>query len=62
MAPEVLLCKPYTKESDIYSLGIIMSEMSTGKPPFENESHDIDLQLNICNGLRPRFAPGTPDC
>src|ERR1044072_2006444 len=52
LAPEVLLHQPYTKESDIYSLGVIMSEMSIGKLPFENESHDICLLINICkNGL-----------
>ncbi|RIB26165.1 hypothetical protein C2G38_2030471 [Gigaspora rosea] len=39
-----------------------MSEVSTGKPPFENISHQTDnFQLNIINGLRPRFAFGMPD-
>ncbi|RIB13633.1 hypothetical protein C2G38_2097863, partial [Gigaspora rosea] len=23
---------------------------------------DIDLAVMICNGLRPKFAPSTPDC
>ena len=30
-APEVLSGKLYTKESDIYSLGMIMWELTTGK-------------------------------
>jgi len=62
MTPEVLLCKPYTKELDIYSLGVIISKISTGKSLFENESYNIDLQLSICNGLRSGFASETPDC
>ncbi|CAG8728047.1 2331_t:CDS:1, partial [Racocetra fulgida] len=62
IAPETLSSGQYKKESDIYSFGAIMSEMSTGRPPFDDESHDIELLSKIINGLRPRFAPGTPDC
>ncbi|RIB26158.1 kinase-like domain-containing protein, partial [Gigaspora rosea] len=61
-APEIFLGNQPTKESDIYSLGVIMSEVSTGKPPFENISHQtVSFKFNIVNGLRPRFAFGTPD-
>jgi serine/threonine protein kinase len=62
IAPEVLDKKPYTFASDVYSLGIIMVEMSTGKPPYGNVPHDEKLALAICNGLRPRVAKGTPKC
>jgi serine/threonine protein kinase len=62
IAPEVLDGKPYTKKSDIYSFGIIMVEVSTGKPPYLNIPHDGKLALAICNGLRPRVAKGTPQC
>ena len=34
LAPEVLSRKPYTKESDIYSFGMIMWEHTTGKNLF----------------------------
>ena len=34
IAPEILNGKPYTFASDIYSFGIIMVEVSTGKPPY----------------------------
>src|SRR6266511_2533926 len=40
LAPEVLLKKPYTKESDIYSFGMIMWEHTTGKKTFYNRSHN----------------------
>src|ERR1700722_4737186 len=62
IAPEVLNGKSYTFASDIYSFGIIMVEVSTGKPPFGSVPHDERLALAICNGLRPRVAEGTPQC
>ena len=40
IAPEVLDGKPYTFASDVYSFGIIMTEISTGKPPYRSVPHD----------------------
>ena len=62
IAPEVLDGKQYTFASDVYSFGIIMVEVLTGKPPYESVPHDERLALAICNGLRPRVAKGTPQC
>jgi len=59
IAPEVLLGKPYTKAADIYSFGIIMWEMTSGIPAFNNISHDFNLSLDICQGLRPEIIEGT---
>ncbi|POG67740.1 kinase-like domain-containing protein, partial [Rhizophagus irregularis DAOM 181602=DAOM 197198] len=53
VAPEVLRKKPYTKESDIYSLGMIMYFVATGRQPFYNRAHDHLLALDICKGVRP---------
>ncbi|PKC60349.1 kinase-like protein, partial [Rhizophagus irregularis] len=61
IAPEVLNKEPYTSSSDIYSFGVIMAELSSGKPPYHNRKHDASLALNICNGLRPEFGKGTPE-
>ncbi|GBC07683.1 hypothetical protein RclHR1_07620001 [Rhizophagus clarus] len=61
IAPEVLNGEPYTTSSDIYSLGIIMIELSFGKPPFYNRKHDLNLALAVCKGLRPEFGKGTPE-
>ncbi|GBB85965.1 hypothetical protein RclHR1_01240016 [Rhizophagus clarus] len=58
IAPEVLRGKPYTKAADIYSLGIIMWEMTLGVPAFHNIPHDFDLSLNICEGTRPKIIEG----
>ena len=59
MAPEVLRGKPYTKAADIYSFGIIMWEFTSGIPAFNNRSHDFNLSLDICKGLRPKIVEGT---
>src|SRR6185295_4343227 len=61
IAPEVLNGKPYTLSSDIYSFGVVMAELSSGKPPFHKRKHDISLTIEICNGLRPEFGKGTPE-
>ncbi|CAB4403456.1 unnamed protein product [Rhizophagus irregularis] len=61
IAPEVLNGEPYSLSSDIYSFGIIMAELSSGKPPFHKRNHDTTLALKICNGLRPEFGKGTPE-
>ncbi|GBB97125.1 hypothetical protein RclHR1_02920010 [Rhizophagus clarus] len=61
VAPEVLNREPYTLSSDIYSFGVIMTESSSGKPPFYNRKHDVSLVLDICDELRPEFGKGTPE-
>ncbi|RGB31169.1 kinase-like domain-containing protein, partial [Rhizophagus diaphanus] len=61
IAPEVLNEEPYTLSSDIYSFGVIMAELSSGKSPFYKRKHDATLALEICNGLRPEFGKGTPE-
>jgi serine/threonine protein kinase len=61
IAPEVLNGEPYKLSSDVYSFGIIMTELSSGKPPFYKKKHDISLVLEICNGIRPEFGKGTPE-
>ncbi|GBB88552.1 hypothetical protein RclHR1_01510003 [Rhizophagus clarus] len=60
VAPEILRGQNYTKASDIYSFGIIMYEIISGLPPYHNISHDENLAINICKGLRPRFNTKVP--
>ncbi|RIB09573.1 kinase-like domain-containing protein [Gigaspora rosea] len=64
VAPEVLSGEQqFTKAADIYGLGIIMSEMTTGQRPFDGHEFDHKLAFKICKrGLRPEFASGTPKC
>ena len=60
IAPEVINGKEYTFKSDIYSIAMLMWEISSGQPPFINHGHDHNLALNIINGIRPKIVPGTP--
>ena len=61
LAPEVLSKKPYTKESDIYSFGMIMWEFTTGKKPFHDRSHNHCLITDILKGERPQITDDTPE-
>ncbi|CAI2173810.1 5862_t:CDS:2, partial [Funneliformis geosporum] len=56
MAPEVLQGQKYTIKSDIYSFGMIMWEWMTGRRPFWDRAHDIELIIDICDGLRPQTS------
>jgi serine/threonine protein kinase len=59
IAPEVIAKMEYSFASDVYSIGILMWEISSGQPPFVHK-HDYDLAIKIINGMRPRIIPGTP--
>ena len=61
LAPEVLSRKPHTKESDIYSFGMIMWEHTTGKKPFHDRPHNNLLISDILNGERPQITDDTPE-
>ena len=60
VAPEVLRNKGYNQASDIYSFGIIASEIISGFPPYYDLPHDEFLALKICQGLRPKFMIRVP--
>jgi serine/threonine protein kinase len=62
IAPEVLRGKPYTPASDIYGFSMIMWEVTSGVPPFNDKAHDLKLSLNICKGERPKIIENTPQC
>ncbi len=46
LSPEVCLGKPVDQRSDIFSLGIVLFEMLTGKMPFNDES-PLGLMLEV---------------
>ncbi|EXX56351.1 Tpk2p [Rhizophagus irregularis DAOM 197198w] len=45
IAPEAIIGKEQTYKSDIYSIAILMWEISSGQPPFFDYEHDYDLIL-----------------
>ncbi|CAI2185381.1 15118_t:CDS:2, partial [Funneliformis geosporum] len=61
IAPEVLQGKKYTIASDIYSFGMIMWECMTGRRPFWDRTHDTELIIDICDGLRPLTGIVAPE-
>ncbi|CAB4399062.1 unnamed protein product [Rhizophagus irregularis] len=61
IAPEVLRGNPYTQAADIYSLGMVMYFVATGRQPFDDCAHDDLLALGICDGIRPEInVPKAP--
>ena len=61
IAPEIFKGSKFSKESDIYSMGMIMWELTTGCKPFDNIEHDTDFIYNIIDGKRPEFTNDTPE-
>ncbi len=61
IAPEVINGKEYTFASDIYSVAMLMWEISSGQPPFvKYEYDDYDLAMDIINGMRPKIVSEIP--
>ncbi len=63
--PKRFARRPYrlNEKSDVYSIGILLWEISSGHPPFyvEGERYDISLIYEISNGLKETIIPGTPE-
>ncbi|CAI2201181.1 18696_t:CDS:1, partial [Funneliformis geosporum] len=58
--PEVINGKGYTFASDIYSIGMLMWEVSSGQQPFADFEHNYDLAINLMKGIRPLIVQETP--
>ena len=61
IAPEILQGGKNAKESDVYSVGMLMWEIFAGHPPFDDKAHDFHLIFQICEGLQPPILPEMPD-
>ncbi|KAG9300678.1 hypothetical protein G9A89_023476 [Geosiphon pyriformis] len=60
MAPEIICGNPYTPEADIYSMGILMYEV-TCSTPFGNRPHNFELAMDIVLGIRPTILTNIPE-
>ncbi|EXX59102.1 hypothetical protein RirG_191820 [Rhizophagus irregularis DAOM 197198w] len=58
---EIYLSKTKSTASAIYSFGIVMNTLATGKRPWYNRAHDINLAKDICNGKRLEISDDTPN-
>ncbi|UZO21744.1 uncharacterized protein OCT59_014129 [Rhizophagus irregularis] len=48
------------KKSDVYSIGVLMWQISSGRIPFDTEIHDVTLAIGILCGRREKIVEGTP--
>ncbi|CAI5714871.1 unnamed protein product [Peronospora destructor] len=68
-APEVLTGKKYTEKADIYSFGVVMSEMDMCEEPYSDKRDSFGkelqsmkiIQLVIYQSLRPSFLEDCPE-
>ena len=50
----------FNKKSDVYSVGVLMWQISSGHRPFNGIDYDMRLVLGITNGKRENIIDGTP--
>jgi CRP-like cAMP-binding protein len=62
MSPEQIRDEPLTQQTDIYSLGVVMYQLLTGKLPFQGSSHaSLLYQIVNIDPLPPSdLRPGLP--
>ncbi|RIA88227.1 kinase-like domain-containing protein [Glomus cerebriforme] len=61
IAPEILRGDKKSQACDIYNFGMIMWELSTLSLPYCDRAHNLDLAIEICEGVRPDPLPTTPE-
>jgi hypothetical protein len=59
--PQSIIKPKYSlnEKSDVYSIGVLLWEISSGQKPFCNVSYDLSLALQISQGLRESIVPDT---
>ena len=62
--PKILLNSINLKlneKSDVYSIGVLLWEISSGIRPFHEERYDLSLMFKISQGRREAVIPDTPN-
>jgi serine/threonine-protein kinase len=60
MSPEQILGRNVGVESDLYSVGVVMYECLSGRPPYTGDS-PVALMTEIVDGNVPRIDSLLPD-
>ena len=53
-------CYKSNKMSDVYSIGVLLWQISNGYKPFYGLDLDVSLSLYIIGGKREKIIDGTP--
>ncbi len=61
MAPEQILSEPIDARADVYSLGVCMYEMLTGRVPFEREGTVKTLMAHVNDPVPPLLSANIPE-
>eukprot|EP00249_Psilotum_nudum_P020785 c27846_g1_i1 orf=146-796(+) len=61
MAPEMICRKHYNRKVDVYSFGIILWELLSGRLPFEDMSAVQAAFATVHKNARPQVPPGCPE-
>jgi serine/threonine protein kinase len=48
------------EKSDVYSVGVLLWEISSGQRPFYSDDYDVRLAIRLHEGFRESIIPGTP--
>lgn len=60
MAPEVIEHNPYGERADVFSFGILLWELLTGRVPYQ-EMTPLQAAIGVVQkGLRPTIPPDCP--
>ncbi|GBC27655.2 kinase-like domain-containing protein [Rhizophagus irregularis DAOM 181602=DAOM 197198] len=59
--PKVLMDNlKLNEKSDVYSIGVLLWEISSGYPPFHEQNYDLSLMYKISQGRREEIISDTP--